>query len=71
MKHHTFQVTCAFTMQFTFSEAEIGPDGEPTEDAVLALEEELQEHLHQNYSVDFVETESSYLIGIYDDTVES
>jgi hypothetical protein len=71
MKHHTFKVTCGFAMQYTFDETEIGPDGEPTEDAVIALEEELHEHLHQNYAVDFVDAEPDFVIGIYDDDAEA
>jgi hypothetical protein len=67
MKHHTFKVICGFTMQYTFDETEIGPDGEPTEDAVIALEEELEEHLHQNYSVDFVDAEVDVPLGVSDD----
>ncbi len=67
MKHHTFKVSCGFTMQYTFDETEIGPDGEPTEDAVIALEEELHEHLHQNFSIDFVDAEPDFLVGIFDE----
>jgi hypothetical protein len=68
MKHHTFQVTCVFTMQYTFDESEIGPDGEPSEEAVLALEEELQTHLHPNYGIDQVDVEAGLLLGVVDDT---
>lgn len=67
MKHHTFKVTCGFTMQYTFDETEIGPDGEPTEEAVQALEEELEAYLCENYSVDFVEVDVDFPLGIYDD----
>ncbi len=54
-------------MQYTFEETEIGPDGEPTGDAVAALEEELQEYLHQNYGVDLVDVEVDVLLGVDDD----
>jgi hypothetical protein len=67
MKHHTFKVVCGFTMQYTFTETEIGPDGEPTEEAVFALQEELDEHVRQNYSVDVVDVEIDSLLGISDD----
>lgn len=67
MKHHTFRVNCGFIMQYTFEETEIGPDGEPTEDAVAALEEELEEYLHQNYGVDLVDVEVDMLLGVDDD----
>ncbi len=67
MKHHTFKVNCGFIMQYTFEETEIGPDGEPTEDAVIALEEELQEYLQQNYGVESVDVEVDFLIGVSDD----
>ena len=67
MKHHTFQVTCGFTMQYTFDETEIGTDGEPTADAILALEEELQEHLHRNYGINQIDVEAGLLLGVADD----
>lgn len=67
MKHHTFKVICGFTMQYTFDETEIGTDGEPTEAAVIALEKELEEHLHQNYSVELIDVEVDFLLGVSDD----
>ena len=54
-------------MQYTFTETEIGPDGEPTGEAIATLEQELREHLHQNYPVDDVEVDADYLLGIVDD----
>ena len=54
-------------MQYTFDETEIGPDGEPDEEAVLALESELREHLQQNVAVDLVEVDADFLIGVADD----
>lgn len=68
MKHHTFRVNCGFIMQYTFEETEIGPHGEPTEEAVAALEEELEEYLHQNYGVDLVDVEVDMLLGVHDDS---
>jgi hypothetical protein len=54
MKHYTFNVTCSFTMQFTFDAkgVERDPDGdyddyEPTEAAIVQLQDELQEYLSQ------------------------
>ena len=67
MKHHTFKVSCGFTMQYTFNETEVGPDGEPTEAAVIALEEELEERLRQSYSVELVDIEVDFLLGVSDD----
>ena len=67
MKPYTFKVHCGFSMQYTFTETELGPDGEPTAEAVAALEGELEEHLHQNYGVDSVEAEVDFLIGVHDD----
>lgn len=67
MKHHTFNVNCVFTMQYTVDESEIGPDGEPTEEVVIALEKELGEYLHQNYVVNAVEVEVDMLLGVDDD----
>ena len=67
MKHHTFNVTCGFIMQYTFDETEIGSDGEPTEAAVMALEDKLEEHLHQNYCVELVDIEVGILLGVSDD----
>jgi hypothetical protein len=68
MKHHTFKVNCGFTMQYTFDETEIGSDGEPTAEGLLALEGELEHHLQKNFSVDFVEAEADFLIGVADDS---
>lgn len=72
MKHHTFRVNCGFVMQYTFEETEIGPQGEPTEEAVAdleeELEEELEEYLHQNYGVDLVDVEVEMLLGVSDDS---
>lgn len=70
MKHHTFKVICVFTMQYTVDESEIGPDEEPTEEAVIALEKELDEYLHQNYVVNDVEVEVDMLLGVGDDAEE-
>jgi hypothetical protein len=67
MKHHTFNVICAFSMQYTVDESEIGTDGEPTENAVIALEKELEEYLQQNYAVNVVDVEVDMLLGVDDD----
>ena len=63
-----FKVNCGFTMQYTFNEAEIGPDGEPTEETIQTLGAELEEYLHKNYGVDLVDVEADFLIGVSDDT---
>jgi hypothetical protein len=71
MEHYTFNVNCGFSMQYTFDETEIGPDGEPTEEAVLALEEEVGDHIRQNYGVNFFEVDVDVLLGVQDDATDS
>ena len=77
-KHYTFTILVTFEMQNTFTgdevESAIGdgdPDGfEPTDEALIALGEEFQEYLGQNYSVEKVDvsTDSDLLLGINDAT---
>ena len=71
MKRHTFKVICGFTMQYSFDEKDIGPDGEPTEEAVVALEAELEKYLHQNYAIELVDVETGFLLGISNDAAGS
>lgn len=68
MKRFAFVVNCGFTMQYAFDETEIGPDGEPTKDAVIALEKELTEYISQNYGIDFLEADVDTLLGISDES---
>lgn len=74
-KHYTFRVVCSFTMQHTFTEDEMEPDPEggegdvvPTDEGMLALQRELEEHLRGDYVVDEVEldTDSDALLGVED-----
>ena len=65
VKHYTFDVYCTFRMQFTFTESEVEPDAdsgdgavEPTDEAIKALELELQDYLGQNYLVEEIEASS-------------
>lgn len=58
MKHYTFNLTCSFTMQFTFTNQQVqrdadGGDGdvEPTDAALIQLEAEMKEYLQQAYPV--------------------
>jgi hypothetical protein len=70
---YTFYVSCSFRMQFTFTDKDVQPepggtkrDFEPTDEALRALEQELAEHLGQNYAVSDVEVDadSDSLIGV-------
>ena len=72
-RHYTFNLLCSFRMQFTFTEKEVQPDPdgdekdfEPTDEALRALEQEVAEHLGQNYAVSDVEVDadSDSLIGV-------
>jgi hypothetical protein len=77
VKHYTFNLTCSFTMQCTFTEQQVqqdadGGDGdvEPTDAALLQLEAEMKEYLQQVYLVaDKVEifADSEDLLGDDDD----
>ena len=58
MKRYTFNVTCSFSMQYTFTEHEVEPDEdgdvgdfEPIYSAQRLLAEELKEHLGQNFAL--------------------
>ena len=63
----TYSLPVYFTVQFTFRESEIlDPDGdqpEISEDAITELEDELTEHLGQNYAIERV--------TVLDDALES
>ena len=63
----TYSLPVHFTFQFTFRESEIlDPDAdepEISEDAITELEEELTEHLGQNYAIERV--------TVLDDALES
>jgi len=77
MKHYTFNVVCSFTMQFTFTESELQPDSdgsesdvEPSDMALIKLEQELRDFLSQHYYVKNVEVyaDSDALLGIVNDS---
>lgn len=79
VNHYTFNVTCSFDMQFTFTERDVEQDSEgntddfvPTEEAMLQLEVELREHLEQKFGAANVEvyTDSDALLGVVDDADE-
>lgn len=64
---YTFTVFCSFEMQYTFSEEEVGrdlnvrpEDADPTDAALVALEEELEKHLSQLYPVANVDASADY-----------
>ena len=61
-KNYTFHVYCSFKIQYTFTEDEVDRDPggdetdfEPTDEALQALEHELQEFLGENYVIDDVD----------------
>ena len=72
-KHYTYRVTCSFEMQFTFTEDEVvqseegnEKDMEPSDDALLALEEEIKDELCQNWIIEKVDVDTDFemLLGI-------
>ena len=73
-KIYTYEMICSFTVQYSFSETEVGQDPEggagdciPTDKALRDLEEELSETLGQNYLVSDMEAESSTFLGTCDE----
>ncbi|KQC08074.1 MAG: hypothetical protein APR62_05430 [Smithella sp. SDB] len=75
-KYYTFDVCVSFTLQYTFTDKEVeldmeGSEGdvEPTHDALVSLEKELDEYLSNNYVVSDVQAdcESRSLIGCCED----
>ena len=71
--HYTFYVSCSFRMQYTFTEKEVQADPggnekdfEPTDEALRALEQDLADHLGQNYTVTDVQADadSDSLLGV-------
>lgn len=80
MKHYTFNMTCSFNMQYTFTDREVEPDTdgikgdfEPTDEALFQLEAEIRKYLEQNYSAVNIQvsTVSDALLGVVDDTPPS
>lgn len=72
-KNYTFQVFCSFKMQYTFAEDEVARDPggdetdfEPKDEALEALELELNELLSSNYPVSDVDAsaDSNGFIGM-------
>lgn len=73
MKLYTYSLACSFHVQFTFSESEIEgcvdeehPEIEPTDAALTALRNELQEVLGSNYSISsfHIHADPDCLLGI-------
>ena len=73
--HYTFRVHVYFEIQYTFTGAEVQRDWggapsdfEPTEKALADLQNEMEEYVGGNYSVDELEVdaESDDLLGIID-----
>lgn len=73
--HYTFRVHVYFEIQYTFTGAEVQhecggapSDVEPTEKALADLQNEMQEYVGGNYSVDELEVDadSDDLLGIID-----
>jgi hypothetical protein len=72
-KKYTFQIYCTFKMQYTFTGDEVqqDPDGdatdlEPKDEALNALQRELEEYLAENYPVSQVDAsaDSSAFLGM-------
>jgi hypothetical protein len=72
-KHYTFDVYCTFKMQYTFSADEVqrDPGGdetdfEPKDEALEALERELEGYLSENYPVADVDAsaDSNSFLGV-------
>lgn len=75
-KIYTFDVTCSFSLQYSFTESEVEPDPEggkgdfiPTDEAISTLEKELTDVIGFNYCVsDFqADVESDQLLGILEE----
>ena len=73
-KIFTYTVTCVVQIQFTFNEDQVDADEDdptPTNKAIVELQNELLEHIGQNYAVDSVEIEDGAggcsLLGIVED----
>ena len=71
-KTYTFNVCCSFEMQFTFRDDEVEPcpdggetDVEPTDEALEALQRELEEYLSKHYVVSEIDAsaEPDSLLG--------
>ena len=81
MKHITFEVSCSFTMQYTFTEQEVQQDEEgnegdvaPMDAAISQLEKELKEYIGNAYpDVCNVEvyTDAGDILGVYDDVTDT
>lgn len=66
-KLFTYNLTCSFEMQFTFTASEVeqsdeGGEGDfsPTDEALESLEKELQEYIGQNYPVQKLEISGDF-----------
>ena len=77
-KSYIFRVHCTFTMQYTFNEDEVqrDPGGdetdfEPKDEALEALEREMEQHLSGIYSVSDVDAsaDSNSLLAIEEEPV--
>lgn len=76
-QYFTYNVSCSFDFQFTFTGQEVEPaeegdetDFDPTEEALSALAAEIKEHLSQNYAaIENVEAFADFndLLGISED----
>ena len=73
-KLFTYSVTCVVQIRFTFDKDQVDSDEEepsPTNKALAGLENELLEHIGQNYAVDSLEIEDGadgcLLLGIVED----
>jgi hypothetical protein len=76
-KLYTFNVSFSFEMQFTFTASEVQPakeggesDFDPSDEAIAALEKEIEEYLSQQYPVTNVEafTDFNSLLGVMNDS---
>ena len=74
-KYYTYRVSVSFNLQYTFKENEVQSaegeggdenDFEPTDEALIELEKEIEEYLLENYPVDTVEAwaEVDDLLGV-------
>jgi hypothetical protein len=65
------EIAFCSSVQYTVTETEVGPESAPAQQAVVALEDALEEYLQQNCSVGGFDGEPDFLIGIADDDEEA
>jgi len=72
-KYYTYQMSCSFQMQYTFSQDELVKasegdenDFEPSDGSLINLQNEMREYLSQKWSVSDVEVDAEFdsLLGV-------